>query len=98
MPGRGQAGRRREPGPVRRERTPLKASLTGATVLALYLLPESLETLSPVFERDLGAGRPHRLPRLRDPRLDRPARPERGRRGRVGPRAQDPPLPDAGGK
>lgn len=34
----------------------LKARLTGATVLALYLLPESLETLSPVFERDLAPG------------------------------------------
>ncbi|RPI99867.1 MAG: methyltransferase domain-containing protein [Candidatus Aminicenantes bacterium] len=33
-----------------------KASLTEATVLALYLLPESLETLSPAFERDLRAG------------------------------------------
>jgi len=33
-----------------------KAILTEATVLTLYLLPESLETLSPVFERDLRAG------------------------------------------
>jgi SAM-dependent methyltransferase len=33
-----------------------KADLTGATVLVLYLLPESLETLAPVFERDLRAG------------------------------------------
>lgn len=33
-----------------------KASLTEATVLTLYLLPESLETLSPAFERDLRAG------------------------------------------
>jgi cyclopropane fatty-acyl-phospholipid synthase-like methyltransferase len=38
------------------EKDALKASLTGATVLALYLLPESLETLSPVFERDLAPG------------------------------------------
>jgi hypothetical protein len=33
-----------------------KARLTEATVLLLYLLPESLETLAPVFERDLGPG------------------------------------------
>jgi hypothetical protein len=33
-----------------------KASLTEATVLTLYLLPESLETLSPAFERDLRHG------------------------------------------
>ncbi len=33
-----------------------KARLTEATVLLLYLLPESLETLEPVFERDLGPG------------------------------------------
>jgi SAM-dependent methyltransferase len=33
-----------------------KARLTEATVLALYLLPESLEVLSPVFEKDLGPG------------------------------------------
>jgi len=33
-----------------------KAHLTEATVLALYLLPESLETLKPLFERDLEAG------------------------------------------
>lgn len=33
-----------------------KARLTEATVLALYLLPESLETLKPLFERDLEAG------------------------------------------
>ena len=33
-----------------------KARLTGATVLALYLLPESLETLEPAFERDLRPG------------------------------------------
>ncbi len=33
-----------------------KASLTEATVLMLYLLPESLETLSPLFERDLRPG------------------------------------------
>jgi hypothetical protein len=33
-----------------------KASLTDATVLMLYLLPESLETLSPLFERDLRPG------------------------------------------
>jgi SAM-dependent methyltransferase len=33
-----------------------KARLTEATVLTLYLLPESLETLKPVFERDLGPG------------------------------------------
>jgi len=38
------------------EKDALKVSLTGATVLALYLLPESLETLSPVFERDLAPG------------------------------------------
>jgi hypothetical protein len=33
-----------------------KARLTDATILLLYLLPESLETLEPVFERDLGPG------------------------------------------
>jgi SAM-dependent methyltransferase len=33
-----------------------KARLTEATVLALYLLPESLEVLAPVFERDLAPG------------------------------------------
>jgi hypothetical protein len=33
-----------------------KAHLTDATVLALYLLPESLEALSPLFERDLRPG------------------------------------------
>jgi len=33
-----------------------KARLTEATVLALYLLPESLEVLSAVFERDLKPG------------------------------------------
>ena len=33
-----------------------KARLTEATVLLLYLLPESLETLTPVFERDLRPG------------------------------------------
>jgi SAM-dependent methyltransferase len=33
-----------------------QARLTEATVLALYLLPESLEVLSPVFEKDLRAG------------------------------------------
>ena len=33
-----------------------KARLTEATVLALYLLPESLETLEPAFERDLRPG------------------------------------------
>jgi SAM-dependent methyltransferase len=33
-----------------------KARLTEATVLALYLLPESLEVLSPIFERDLRPG------------------------------------------
>jgi len=33
-----------------------KARLTEATVLALYLLPESLETLVPLFESDLAAG------------------------------------------
>ena len=34
----------------------IKARLTEATVLALYLLPESLETLEPAFDRDLRAG------------------------------------------
>jgi hypothetical protein len=34
----------------------VKARVTEATVLALYLLPESLETLEPNFERDLRAG------------------------------------------
>jgi SAM-dependent methyltransferase len=33
-----------------------KARLTEATVLALYLLPESLETLQPLFDKDLAAG------------------------------------------
>jgi len=33
-----------------------KAGLTEATVLLLYLLPESLETLIPAFERDLRPG------------------------------------------
>jgi SAM-dependent methyltransferase len=33
-----------------------KARLTEATVLALYLLPESLESLAPAFERDLRPG------------------------------------------
>jgi SAM-dependent methyltransferase len=33
-----------------------KARLTDATILLLYLLPESLETLEPVFERDLAPG------------------------------------------
>jgi SAM-dependent methyltransferase len=33
-----------------------KARVTEATVLALYLLPESLETLRPLFERDLAVG------------------------------------------
>jgi SAM-dependent methyltransferase len=33
-----------------------KARLTEATVVAVYLLPESLETLRPLFERDLAAG------------------------------------------
>jgi len=33
-----------------------KAHLTGATVLLLYLLPESLEALKPIFERDLAPG------------------------------------------
>ena len=32
------------------------AGLTGATALLLYLLPESLEALAPVFERDLAPG------------------------------------------
>lgn len=34
----------------------VKAHLTEATVLALYLLPESLETLEPLFDKDLAAG------------------------------------------
>lgn len=34
----------------------LKVRLTEATVLALYLLPESLEALAPAFERDLPPG------------------------------------------
>jgi SAM-dependent methyltransferase len=34
----------------------VKARLKEATVLAIYLLPESLETLEPVFERDLRPG------------------------------------------
>ena len=34
----------------------VKVRLTEATVVVLYLLPESLETLSPVFERDLAPG------------------------------------------
>ncbi len=33
-----------------------KARLTDATVLVLYLLPESLEALAPLFERDLRPG------------------------------------------
>ncbi len=33
-----------------------KAGLSGATVLLLYLLPESLEALAPAFERDLPPG------------------------------------------
>ena len=33
-----------------------KTGLTGATVLLLYLLPESLEALKPAFERDLPPG------------------------------------------
>jgi len=33
-----------------------KARLTEATVVLVYLLPESLETLAPLFERDLPAG------------------------------------------
>jgi SAM-dependent methyltransferase len=33
-----------------------KARLTEATVLALYLLPESLEVLAPLFEKDLRPG------------------------------------------
>jgi SAM-dependent methyltransferase len=33
-----------------------KARVTEATVLAIYLLPESLETLRPLFERDLRPG------------------------------------------
>ena len=33
-----------------------KARLNEATVLLLYLLPESLETLTPAFERDLAPG------------------------------------------
>lgn len=33
-----------------------KARLTDATVLLLYLLPESLEALEPLFERDLAPG------------------------------------------
>ena len=33
-----------------------QARLTGATVVLVYLLPESLETLAPLFERDLPAG------------------------------------------
>jgi len=33
-----------------------KARVTEATVLALYLLPESLEILKPLFERDLAPG------------------------------------------
>jgi len=33
-----------------------KAHITEATVLALYLLPESLETLRPLFERELRPG------------------------------------------
>jgi SAM-dependent methyltransferase len=33
-----------------------KARLTEATVLALYLLPESLEALEPIFDRDLAPG------------------------------------------
>jgi len=33
-----------------------KARLTEATVVAVYLLPESLETLRPLFDRDLAAG------------------------------------------
>ncbi len=34
----------------------VKARVTEATVLALYLLPESLEALDPLFERDLRPG------------------------------------------
>jgi hypothetical protein len=33
-----------------------KVRLTEASVLAVYLLPESLETLAPIFERDLAPG------------------------------------------
>ena len=33
-----------------------KADLTEASVLLLYLLPESLEALAPIFERDLRPG------------------------------------------
>jgi SAM-dependent methyltransferase len=33
-----------------------KAHITGATVLALYLLPESLEALKPLFEKELAPG------------------------------------------
>jgi hypothetical protein len=33
-----------------------KARVTEATVLALYLLPESLETLEPLFDKDLAVG------------------------------------------
>lgn len=33
-----------------------KARVTEATVLALYLLPESLEALEPLFDKDLAAG------------------------------------------
>ncbi|MCK7477281.1 MAG: hypothetical protein M0C28_07115 [Candidatus Moduliflexus flocculans] len=55
-----------------------KVRLTEATVLALYLLPESLETLSPRLRARPRARRPHRLPRLRDPGLGEAARPERG--------------------
>ncbi len=39
---------------VRQDAT--KTRLTEATVILVYLLPESLETLAPLFDRDLGPG------------------------------------------
>jgi SAM-dependent methyltransferase len=54
---RAAAGREGVPGRVRFVKADAtKARLTEATVLLLYLLPESLETLAPVFERDLRPG------------------------------------------
>jgi SAM-dependent methyltransferase len=55
--GRAAAGREGVSGLVRFVRTDAtKVRLTEATVLLLYLLPESLETLAPGFERDLRPG------------------------------------------
>ena len=73
-----------------------KARLTDATALVLYLLPESLEALAPLFERDLRPGarivsHDYRIPGW-DGRIVHDGGPARRKR----PRPPGHPLPDAG--